>query len=209
MSLREDLRDEPDSLPVTDTVDDLPSKSSETPLSASVSDAAEDHASQVHQRALDALSKLNPRQAKALVAYADPDSPTFGNKQRSYQASYRKAESGNGATVSMGRLLESAKVKPALSAVLEENSVDPLRRVRRLSQVVWSDTPEEEHILNADGEVVRTLQRPIPTRDRLKAIDLLNKLDGSYAEAEQAVSVQAEAAKQLIRANRHLLSDPG
>ena len=104
----------------------------------------------------------------------------------------------------MSRLLANDKGQKAVAELMRAHSVDSEQRIRRLREIM-DGQEQTQTIANADGEVVRTVTTSPSQADALKAIDLLNRLDGSYTKAEQTVNVQAEAYKQLIRANRHLL----
>jgi hypothetical protein len=150
------------------------------------------------------FDSLKPAQKKAIELYVSPDSPTFSNGAGSYRAAYPGARHPGTAAASMSRLLSNDKGQKAVAELMREHSVDSQHRIRRLREIM-DGQEQTQTIANADGEIVRTVTTSPPQADALKAIDLLNRLDGSYAKAEQTVNVQAEAYKQLIRANRHLL----
>ena len=153
----------------------------------------------------DPLSALNPRQRAAVEGYTDPLSTTYANGAQSYEAAYPPQKNENAAAVGMSRLLSSAKGSSAVSQLMEKYSVGSERRIEKLQSILSAPTHQDTQVLNKDGEVVRTLRAPVPKTDQLRAIDMLNRLDGSYAAADATVSVVAEAAKQLIRNNSHLL----
>jgi hypothetical protein len=148
-----------------------------------------------------ALESLNIRQRAAIEAYVDPSSKTFGVGASSYNTAYPPTNVKS-ASNKMADLMGIPRVKKAISELASKYRVGPEHRVQKLAELIHSGDTEE--ILNKENVVVRTIRKPIH-RDAVRAIDMLNRLDGSYAVAEQAVSVQAEAAKALIRANAHLL----
>lgn len=151
------------------------------------------------------FDSLKPRQQQAMAAYIDPSSPTHGNGTQSWKTAYKAAESSVGASVNMSRLLNSTNGQRAVRELMEFHSLGTERRIRKLSELVHGGNEQVVQTFNKDGELVRTVTSTGPQSDRLKAIDILNRMDGSYAEAEAVQSVAAEAAKQLIRANAHLL----
>ena len=151
------------------------------------------------------FDSLKPRQQQAVAAYIDPTSPTHGNGTQSWKTAYKDAESSVGASVNMSRLLNSTNGQRAVRELMDLHSLGPERRIRKLGELVHGENEQVVQTFNKDGELVRTVTSTGPQSDKLKAIDILNRMDGSYAEAEAVQSVAAEAAKQLIRANAHLL----
>ena len=81
--------------------------------------------------------------------------------------------------VSASQLLRNTKVE---AAIKERTDNDPLvlSRQQRLEYLTKLITNQEyEYTTNKDGEIIT---RPAATRDKLKALDILNKMGGDYIE---------------------------
>ena len=60
-----------------------------------------------------------------------------------------------------------------------------------------------ERVFDREGQLVRTVVRSAPASDVLRAIDLLNKMDGTYERS--VVGVSRDGLRDLISKHTHLL----
>ena len=192
---------------LADSVDAEPSRAERSVDGVTVN-AAESVAESVTEDAVKsdggALATLTPRQRQAITAYADPSSETYGNGKQSYRKAYGSAPES--AESSWSRLVSNDKGRGALSDALSANRLDIQSRVSLLSSIAHGSGDQTETTCNADGDVVRTVSHTgRGTSDRLRAIDIANRMSGAYSEADARVSVHAAAARELIKRNVHLL----
>lgn len=144
-----------------------------------------------------ALSALNPRQRAFVTAYASRDSDSFANQTKS-ALSVSPTIRPSSAPITGHRLRYNVKVQTAVAALLEEAGFALPERITRLQSIADTETQVVTH-KNAAGEVVQTTTAPVPMAARLKAIDIANKLDGSYAKAEAAVDIAKREYEQTIK----------
>jgi hypothetical protein len=141
-----------------------------------------------------------------VVAYCTPG-PTFGNGRRSYIASYNPSADPHVADVCASRMLRSAGVRAAVEFLLDSNRLGVERRIVALAEIVAGGKQTRKDY-NAAGELVRTTVSDLPASDRLKAIDILNKLDGSYDQPSTANSASTDRTAAMIAENLPLLHQP-
>ena len=195
-ALADRLADSVDGVTVTNAAENAAESVTESVAEDAVKNAAENDGG--------ALAKLNPRQRQAIEAYVNPGSPTYGNGKQSYRKAYGSAPES--AESSWPRLIGSDRGRTALSDALSANRLDSESRIQLLSSIAHGSGEQIETTRNAEGDVVRTVSHTgRGTGDRLRAIDIANRMAGAYSEADARVSVHAAAARELIKRNAHLL----
>jgi hypothetical protein len=152
-----------------------------------------------------ARRSLSARHELFVVYYSDPGSDTFGCARRSYMRIYRCTP--RSADTNAWRLLSYDGVRAAVKERLERNSVGLEHRIAALAEVLegGKDTRKEYDVA---GTLVRTTVSDRPASDRLKAIDILNKLDGSYDQATTVNNASTDRTAAMIADNLPLLHQP-
>jgi phage terminase small subunit len=127
--------------------------------------------------------------------YIDPNSPTFGNgTQSALRAGYSKSGNKDVAKSIASETLRKPYVQTYMSALLDKIGLNHEVRLLALYDVITAKhrvtVTETEH---SDGsKTVSTTRAPVRDADRIKAIDVLYKVDGSYARA----GAEGEAARK-------------
>ena len=148
-----------------------------------------------------AFSSLNLRQRRFVKHYTSE--PLLGNGRRSYMAAFPKAKAES-ADAAANRLLRSHKVRAAVCELLEANRLGVEPRIEALGRILNREQHIEQ-VYDRDGKIVRTIVRPTPTRDVIRAIDLLNKMDGLYRRAATSGDSGRDALRDLISKHTELL----
>ena len=122
--------------------------------------------------------RLRPRQRLFVALYVDEGLPTFGNASAAYAKAY-SVTNRNTAKANGWRLLAKADVQAVIAQKLREAMVGMERRIDALANLLDAGT-ETRKEYDADGHLVRTIVTSAPAGPKLKAIDILNRLDNSY-----------------------------
>jgi len=140
---------------------------------------------------------LNPRQEKFCLEFA-----MSGNAQASYQKAYSNTSEA-AAAVQAHRLLKKANVQARLKELADELASAKIADARelqeRLTQVIRRQITEE--IILPSGERV---QKQIMTRDMLKAVELLCRIQGLFINRSE---VDLKTATPIVIAGGDCLAD--
>lgn len=143
-----------------------------------------------------ALAKLNPRDAAVVLAYATPGSETVGNGAASVRAVDPGVHPDHARRVGY-RIMQHPAAQEAIEAILARHGLDRDRRAVMVAEMLQTDYRSETtvHVADCNGQTQRTVTRrsQVQPKERLHAIDLLNRMDGVYEEARVARDVAREA----------------
>ena len=151
---------------------------------------------------------LTPKEAEFVIRYAtDPD--TAGNKTESALAVYNNA-TRVGAYQHAYETLGKPHIRTYLQEILERSNFGVEVRSTLLSDIATGKTRTRSTQTQRDGSgnvtAVSETETEAPLGVRLKAIDLANKLEGRYTQADATVRV-AEREYNALRSK--LLRDAG
>lgn len=156
--------------------------------------------------------KLGPETVDALLRYLDPESKTYGNMGKSMLDAC-PGITPRAAALRGTRLRKKQHYLPCVGAILSQTA-DWDVRVERLAQVMQGTYEVETIVQHTDKGGVVTSEETITRRpsasDVLKAIDIANRLDGTYetrpGESLGMSPTFRELAKRLMPSgvpNRH------
>lgn len=140
------------------------------------------------------LPVITIKQRMYVQALTDPQSPTYGNQTQSYKSVYG-VEDDNIAASNASRLQRRDKVHSWIEEVLKRNGVGIQARVAETALIIQGKAirTRTKDVWTKGGKVTLT-EQVIPTfADSLKGIDIINKMDGTYAKAAAAGNLTAQA----------------
>lgn len=148
----------------------------------------------------EALSKLKPIDLDFVRAYTDPNSPTYSNSTQSI-ISVRPGIDRTYARSAATRLKAKASVSDAIETLLAQNGADIQVRMRELAELVTKPTGRSVTKIAKmeDGSVETVVERSPSARDKIAAIDMVNKMTGLYKQHEVDAH---EATKEIDRMYR-------
>ena len=150
-----------------------------------------------------ALGKLNLKQRVFALALTNPDNPCFGNQTRSAHKAYGYQDQA--AAVKGSKLVRNTKVKVAISLLLERNGIGLRDRVATLASAARGELTSETIYRDRDGNIMK---RVVTGLDPLRAIDIVNRMDGTYQRAEKYVQEgQGDMVKFLRDKSKAIMSN--
>ena len=128
-----------------------------------------------------AFQKLKPQTQATLLAYADPESPTYGNQTQSVLSAERHL-TYQSAAVKATNTLKDAKVQSALTDLLETFNGGYEVRLRHLADLALDRHAQEVVTTqrNKDGQVIgeTTVTKPVPAHVQLAAMAKISRDTG-------------------------------
>lgn len=125
---------------------------------------------------------LNPKQEAFCLHYAKT-----GNATESYKKAGYDAKSDNAAGASARRLLLNDKIKARLKELADEMASDKIASIAeiqaRLTSILRGEIQEDQIVVEGCGDGVseaRNVYREVQMKDRLKAGELLAKMQGGF-----------------------------
>lgn len=107
------------------------------------------------------------------------------NGKQAYKVTYPKCKSEQAAEAGASRLLRNVKVQEyikELQSDFKKNKVMSIEDRREwLSNIVGEEVLDKSTKYNKDGDEI-VVERAASLFDKMKAIDMLNKMDGAYTE---------------------------
>jgi len=140
--------------------------------------------------------KLSPQAIQIIKNYVDPESPTYGNARRSYEM-VRPEHTNEASMVRCSQtFMANPNVKNAIEHLLEENGFGIQQRIKTLADIGTGRAVMEKEEVTKDGEVVVVQVQPTFS-ERMKAVEIANKVDGTYAKLEAAREIAVDEHKRL------------
>ena len=124
-----------------------------------------------------------------------------GCARKAYMHAYQGCKPRS-ADANASRLLRMANVRAAVAQELERHMLGPEPRTEALASILRREQ-QVERVFDREGQLVRTVVRSAPASDVLRAIDLLNKMDGTYERS--VVGGSRDGLRDLISKHTHLL----
>jgi len=143
---------------------------------------------------------LTPKQMQFVADYTDINSPTYNNGTKSYMKNYN-SHSVNGAASAASILVRSPKIQSAIQEIMEKNQFGVQDRIALLADIAKgrrlrkSTTVERDK----DGKKTREYEHKIePSATEIgKVIDIANKMDGTYAQADAVADLAKDEFKDM------------
>lgn len=141
------------------------------------------------------MANLTHKRQVFVNAYTDPTSDTFLSNQKSAL----KAAPNTKYPRQLGYLMKNTPVVASeIRRLLDEQGFAIDNRLHLLSEIGRGELVTEKEIVTKNGQVVTINVRP-SVSERLNAIELANKLDGTYAQQQLDMDLAKEEAAELRR----------
>jgi len=154
---------------------------------------------------MSAFEQLPLRQRLFLLAWMDPESPTFGNQTRSYMAAYQNGNHSSSAA-NAHKLLNKPQTEPAITELLEDLGLGRPVRLRYLAEIASGKHERIVRTVDPSGE--ETVSSSTPTAsEAVKAIQLVMKAAGDFEPAKLASIGAREGLRALYRKQSRIFGE--
>ena len=155
----------------------------------------------IETRGLKTYNKLKPKQKQFVNNYVDPKSKTQGNGTQSYAAVHNTAGM-NTAAVSASRALSNDNIQQSIAELMESMGMGVRVRLNQTNSIIrQTDKVEtiQEHFDADDNLTHKTVStRDVSPQDRLKAINLANKMEGMYDKNRETAKIVGREVRSLM-----------
>jgi phage terminase small subunit len=141
---------------------------------------------------------LTDKQRMFIAHYTNPEADTYLNATETA----KKVCTGDPENIEKHanlygyRIKHHPKVQNAIQEILEGSSFGMERRLQVLAEIGNGTSITEKEVVTKHGEVVTIQVRP-SMRERLQAVDLANKVDGTYTQQKIDMEVAKDEAAKL------------
>jgi len=146
--------------------------------------------------------ELSTREKAFVSAYINTESPTFGNGTRSMLKAHPGIKETTAGTLA-NRTLKRDKIQSAIDQALAKAGITIADRASALAEAIKGQATKEAktyHVIEGERVLTSVVEAPAYTgRDKLQAIDLVNRMDGTYERVLTEGTARREAFKRLIR----------
>jgi len=140
---------------------------------------------------------FDERAARFVVEITDPDSPNFGNALGSavssmdvtYETAHKQSY----------KLLRQDRIRNEIERILEERGMGKEHRSSILIELITQKMTRKTERYNAEGELVEVVKSGPTFSDIIKAVDLLNRMDGTYSEQKKVFDKERDVHRALIK----------
>jgi phage terminase small subunit len=150
------------------------------------------------------LPSLSIREKAFIQALTDKDSDTFDHYGKAYAKAYGR-ELDQTASVSGSRLMKKDKIRTWIDDILEKQNAGIEVRVATLASIALNRTAPrriKRQTVTRDGDIVDLIEEHEPSHaDRIKAVDVLNKLSGVYDTQRHNDRLAEIEYKELCKRN--------
>lgn len=148
---------------------------------------------------------MNPRQEVFVSKYTDINDPkTFSNATQSALVACNSS-TREVASVQGTRLLSNVSVKNAIDEQLKELNLDSKVRLKAIKEVILANYKQETETISTDKAgntyTAKTYKTP-SARERLQAVDLIEKISGTYDKNKAKADIMSSELKSLIKQQR-------
>ena len=142
--------------------------------------------------------------------YTDINTNTYGNGTQSVKQAYNYSDD-NSAAVTANRLLSNTKVKSEVERIIHELDLGPKVRLMAVKKIIEGSDKQKTTTITTKldskgkktGETYKAVTTKAPTAsDKIKAIDLLGKIDGTYDKNKAKADFVSTELKAIFRVQR-------
>jgi hypothetical protein len=148
-----------------------------------------------------AIDRLPIRRRAVVKALTDPSSPTFGNQTTSYRGIYGN-KTAVAAAVNASVALRQPNTALAIREEIEKQGLGIEVRVGYMKDVLQGRHRARTVTTSSkrdDGTIVVEAEHSPRAQDVLKAVQLLDRLDGSDSARQAEARVRADALRELTK----------
>jgi phage terminase small subunit len=148
--------------------------------------------------------EINLQQQLFIDNYIDQSKDTFNNATQSYLAAYGN-KSYKSAQVQASRLLSKPIIQDTIEQLIEELNMGPKVRLKNIEAIITGKHRQETVTTSTDADgkeyTSKTLKGPRAS-DVIKAVDLVEKITGTYDKNRAKADVVSTELKALIKRTR-------
>lgn len=140
---------------------------------------------------------FDERAAQFVVEITDPDSPNFGNALGSavsamdvtYETAHKQSY----------KLMRQDRIRNEIERILEERGMGKEHRSSVLIELITQKMSRKTERYNEEGRLVETVKSGPTFSDIIKAVDLLNRMDGTYTDQKKVSDQERDVHRVLIK----------
>jgi len=140
---------------------------------------------------------FDERAARFVVEITDPDSPNYGNALGSavsamdvtYETAHKQSY----------KLMRQDRIRNEIERILEERGMGKEHRSSVLIDLITQKMTRKTERYNAEGELVEVVKSGPTFSDIIKAIDTLNRMDGTYTDQKKVSDQERDVHRLLIK----------
>lgn len=140
---------------------------------------------------------FNERAARFVVEITDPDSPNYGNALGSavsamdvtYETAHKQSY----------KLMRQDRIRNEIERILEERGMGKEHRSSVLIDLITQKMTRKTERYNAEGELVEVVKSGPTFSDIIKAVDTLNRMDGTYTDQKKVSDQERDVHRLLIK----------
>lgn len=140
---------------------------------------------------------FDERAAQFVVEITDPDSPNFGNALGSavsamdvtYETAHKQSY----------KLMRQDRIRNEIERILEERGMGKEHRSSVLIELITQKMTRKTERYNAEGELVEVVKSGPTFSDIIKAVDTLNRMDGTYTDQKKVSDQERDVHRILIK----------
>jgi hypothetical protein len=142
-------------------------------------------------------TNVSPARQQFIRNLTNPESETFSNGKLSYMKAYPNANEETALRAS-GLIRRDPQMKSIIQQMFDYYHFGQEDRASMAADIGKGIATYTETIVDAKGHEHTVTKYPT-FNDRLRAMDMANKMDGSYARAQAETDLAKEEAKKLMR----------
>ena len=140
---------------------------------------------------------FDERAARFVVEITDPDSPNYGNALGSavsamdvtYETAHKQSY----------KLMRQDRIRNEIERILEERGMGKEHRSSVLIELITQKMTRKTERYNAEGELVEVVKSGPTFSDIIKAVDTLNRMDGTYTDQKKVSDQERDVHRALIK----------
>jgi hypothetical protein len=140
---------------------------------------------------------FDERAARFVVEITDPESPNFGKALGSAESSMNVTY--NTAHKQSYKLMRQDRIRNEIERILEERGMGKEHRSSVLIELITQKMSRTTERFNAEGEVVEVVKSGPTFSDIIKAVDLLNRMDGTYTDQKKSSDKERDEHRILLK----------
>lgn len=140
---------------------------------------------------------FDERAAQFVVEITDPESPNFGNALGSavsamdvtYETAHKQSY----------KLMRQDRIRNEIERILEERGMGKEHRSSVLIELITQKMTRKTERYNAEGELVEVVKSGPTFSDIIKAVDILNRMDGTYTDQKKVSDQERDIHRVLMK----------
>lgn len=140
----------------------------------------------------------SPRKVYAILNYLDPESPTAGNWHQSYNSAVGREVT----KLAAFQARHTKRTDYMIRDIIEVTNTGKLPRLHALRGIIEGTYVKRTTTKDKHGKTLTVVESTPTAADIRGAIDVLNKMDGTYVREEAKKTVYTEELRRLARESR-------